>query len=579
MWFSTETTSRRNRETPEAAIVVTLAVFMLPIPSKAQTMLTPKEAEQRAETLVGKKPNHTDIYFSQKENLEYFAFAVLTAVKWDGETKTATPAREEIWIYERAPGSDDMRQVWEEHRIWPDMERYDPPDGFIEVPGQTSPCLQLKGYSGGMHAGTHRLGLFCVGDSRLFWVDYFSDFGPSVETGVQNVKVTDSNAAEPSVMGYLHSWGHELKLDVPPRYPAVDTVRRTQQMWLDANQRKACSYEQTAPYRWRTWKTDQVDKLTPYTTRTLLKDPLVVLDDGRYQWLSYPGADAMANVGTALAGVGRYDKQLSRYELVYVPDSSFDYSKELVVIGEWLYIQDCGERWAVRFNTVTHRLQRGDFDGAVGTLTTGIYPEARPSQAARGQATTPLVGDEFWTTTKNKALRPARFPPSIESASRLEFALLGGQGWTCNEGTYGYGCYSGAGSINVATSKQDGNQTLEVVGIGTADQTDQAAATLFKVALLLVGRPEWNHAVKPGMAKLKTTYDSAGTPFSRGIPLFSLYHYDEDFYLDLTVMNRDVFEMIAKTMAFEADIPWENQSLPDVKYWVFSIKPRLKHDR
>lgn len=44
-------------------------------------------------------------------------------------------------------------------------------------------------------------------------------------------------------------------------------------------------------------------------------------------------------------------------------------------------------------------------------------------------------------------------------------------------------------------------------------------------------------------------------------------------------MNRDVIEMIAKTMAFEADTPWQNQSLPDVKYWVLSIHPRLKHDR
>ncbi|HEV2349203.1 MAG TPA: hypothetical protein VG028_05080 [Terriglobia bacterium] len=493
-----------------AARFAALAAFViLPLMTKAQTVLTDAQAEKMAETLLGKKPDHVDMYFSQKENLEYFAFTASTPGKWDEATKTQTPPQEEIWIYERARGSDEKRLVWKEHQLWPHIDsgatdRYDPLAGFVEVSGQTSPCLRLKAYSGGMHAGTTRLGLYCVAERSLFWVDFFSYFDPGTQTGVQKVQVSDENAAQPQIRRFLLSWGHHLALDVPPSSPSIDAVGRLQQLWIDANGRKACSYEQTPPYRWKIWKTDRIDRLTPYPTRTLLKDPLIVLDDGRYQWLSYPGADAMASLGTALAGVGRYDKQLRRYELVYVPDSSFDYSKSLVLIGDWLYIQDCGERWAVRFNTVNHRLQRGDFDGTVGTLTTGIYPEARPSQAARGQATMLLVGHEFWTTAQDKAFRPGRFPPSIESASRLEFALLKGQGWTCTEGTYGYGCNSGAGLIDMVTSKQDGNQTLEVVVTGTADQTEQAAAALFEVALLLVGRPEWNEAVKPGMAKLLT---------------------------------------------------------------------------
>lgn len=398
-----------------AACFITLSgLVILPDAGRSQATLTTKQAEQRAETLLGRKLDHVVMYFSQKENLEYFAFTALTESKWDEATKTQTRPREEIWIYERARGSDDMRPVWEEHRLWPDMDRYDPPAGFIEVPGQTPPCLRLSAYTGGMHAGTNRLGLYCIAEHQLFWVDFFSDFGPSSQTGVQKVQVIEENAAQPQIRRSLLSWGHDLALDVPPKDPRIDAVRRLQQLWIDTNGRKACSYEQTTQFRWRAWKTDQIDKLTPYRTRTLLKDPLVVLDDGRYQWLSYPGADAMANVGSALAGVGRYDKQLGRYDLVYVPDSSFDYSKALVVIGDWLYIQDCGQ-WAVRFNKVTHHLECGDFDEMVGDLSTGVYPTSRSNSPA-------MAGAFPSTTPRSTAHEPAQqqifIPPGIDPSAR-----------------------------------------------------------------------------------------------------------------------------------------------------------------
>jgi hypothetical protein len=581
MRFSNETTSRLSRENPAAVSVVTLAILiMLPIPSKAQTVLPAKQAEQRAETLLGKKPDHVDMYLSQKENLEYFAFTVLTGAKWDEATKTQTPAQEEIWIYERARGSDDMRPVWEEHRLWPDMDpgaavRYDPPAGFVEVSGQTSPCLRLKAYSGGMHAGTTRLGLYCVTERRLFWVDFFSDLGPSAQTGAQKVEVTDENAPQPQIRRSLLSWGHDLALDVPPSYPSIDAVRRLQQLWIDANGRKACSYEQTVPYRWKTWKTDQVDRLTPYTMRTLLKDPLVVLDDGRYQWLSYPGADAMANVGTALAGVGRYDKQLGRYDLVYVPDSSFDYSKELVVIGDWVYIQDCGERWAVRFNTVTRRLQRGEFDSIVGTLTTGIYSVSRPGQAAGEQASgQDELSHGFWVVADKPLFeRSAYFSEDLRQRIIDGFKELQEMGMTCGGDAKSLWCRKGAEVIKFARYRVNRAEELSVVGAPAADGSD-LFVVLCKAAMEMVGRSDWAAQIKPGMAKVDALYQIAKRKSPGESPFVGIRHVGTKIRSSLTAMDRKMVVLMVGAMGMFQQPSADSSGLPDVEYYLLSVNLR-----
>ena len=373
-----------------ASFITLAALFLVSSAGETQTGFTARQAGEKAERLLGKKPDHVDSYFSQEENLRYFAFTFFTESKWNESTKTETPELEEISIYQQVADSSDMRQLWQEDQLWPEIwgrgvTRYRLPGGFVKVLGQPSPCLRLSAYWGGGAggAGSTRLGLYCISRRQLFWVDYS---GPrSDETGVPNAQITSDNATEPSARHYLLSWGHQLGVDVLPGDPRTDTARRFQQLWIDANGRKVCSYEQAAPYRWKTWKTDQVDKLTPYTTRKLANDPEIVLEDGRYEWLSYPGVDSHAAEGRLLAGVGRYDKQLHQYVLLYVPASAWNYSKKIVVIGEWVYIQDC-DRWAVRFNKVTRRLERGDFDEQVADLDTGVYPAFRSNSLATAGA-------------------------------------------------------------------------------------------------------------------------------------------------------------------------------------------------
>jgi hypothetical protein len=421
---------RTNTERWTCSCFVALtAAVIFPIVGEAQAALTPTQAEEKAEMLLGKKPDRVDSYFSKEGNVAYLAFAVWTPSRWNEVTKTETRAQEEIWIYEQDRGSNGMARVWEEHHLWPDMEdwvpvRYEVPLGFATVSDQNTPCLRLKGYFGGMHAGTNRLGLYCIRERRLFWVDYFSDFGSSVETGLQRVRLFEENAAEPQIKRYLLSWGHEIGLDVPPIYPSIDAARRVQQLWIDANGKKSCPADWTVAAVTK-WKADRVDKLTHYTTRTLLKNPEIVLEDGPYQWLSYPGAHSMADVGNALAGVGRYDKQLRRYDLVYVPESTFNYSKELVVIGQWLYVQDC-DHWAVRFNKVTHGLERGNFDDVVGPLPTGVYKadesgRALAPQPARGepQGSPPTRAPQASSSIQQSPVQHQIYiPPGIDTAER-----------------------------------------------------------------------------------------------------------------------------------------------------------------
>jgi hypothetical protein len=232
---------------------------MLPAVSWSQSAITQEQAEAFAETVLGKKPYRVETYFSPKDAISYLAFSHYTRDSW--EKRPYIAEQERVWLYERNKGSGKMHLVWNEPHLWPDMHGAMVTSGFVTLQGQVFPCLRMTSYWGGMDAGTHRLGLYCVSKRQPFWVDYFSYSGSSPETGLQRVKVTDVNATDPTIRRYLLSWGHLLGLDVPPKFPNIDAVRRVQQMWLNANGRKACSY-QLPSVRWNPWKTNQTDRPT-----------------------------------------------------------------------------------------------------------------------------------------------------------------------------------------------------------------------------------------------------------------------------------------------------------------------------
>jgi hypothetical protein len=578
----------RRERTLIVGLLVPAIVAIVAMPGKTQTVLTDAQAGKAAEMLLGSKPDHVNSYFSKEKNSQYFAFTIRTSSKWDAATHTQLPARERIWIYERSAGSNAMRLVWETHQLWPDFfpKEYELPDGFVRPPGEAGPCLRFNDYVSGNAAGTTRLGLYCIAENHLFWVDYFSEFTSS-QTGLERVQViASSNAAEPAIR-YLISWGHELHVDAPPGPPSIpelrqdwndaEEVRRVQQGWLDTNGRMPCSYQQSSPFSWKGWKTDQIDKLTPYATRRLLKNPEVVLNDERYEWLSYPGAHATADVGTALAGVGRYDKQLGRLELVYVPDSSFDYSKELVVLGDWLYIQDCGGRWAVRFNTVTNRLQRGDFAAVVGELKTGIYPQGRSPHT--GTAQTAM----FWTDHREKTFRPGRFSPAVDEfiLTMMQTLPMEAKGVRCDFGQhFGQqtgGCVSDSGAAINLIATREGTQELEVIGASLPPQSEGPFENLAQIALLYVNRPAWRDHLVPGVARLKVKFSSEG----QGLGFSMLTHYGEGYEVDLAVMDKETFTDIGATMGIMGDLgeTWEQtwmqkiKLLPNCNFWSLSIIP------
>jgi hypothetical protein len=586
-------------------IPVAAVLIFLPITGNAQTALTEAQAEEAAEALLGRKPDHVDTYFSEGR-FQYFAFTYVQESKWDEATNTATLAQEEIRFYEGPRGANEMREFCQEIVLfWPEAQRslaknvsnngrpkgrpqlwpgylrqfirYDLPSGFVTLPGRTSPCLRLSADFGPpqtLPGATKRLGLFCLEERRLSWLDYEPEFGSLAQTGVVGrVKVNDEHAPDGSARSYLLSWGQELGLNVPSFDATSRAPRIVQQRWLDANGRKACCYRQTPTFDWKGWNSDQIDKLTPYTTRSLLKDPRVVLDDGRYQWLSYPGPEAHAAEGSALAGVGRYDTKLQRYDLIYVPDSSYDYSKELVLIGDWLYIQDCDEHWAVRFNTVTHRLQRGDFGAIVGDLKTGIYPQGRPSHTGTAEA------GIFWTDHRDQTFRHGRFSPAIEQfiLTMMQTLPMEAKGVNCDFGQHNGGCSSDNGSaIDLYTNKDKGTQELEVIGASVPPQNEGPFEDLAQIALLYVNRPAWKGHVVPGVAQLKVKFSSVGTGVSM------LTHYGEGYEVDLAVMDKGTFVMIGATMGLMGDLgeTWEHtwveksKQLPDCKYWSLSIIPQ-----
>jgi hypothetical protein len=109
---------RLSRKHLVAASFITLAgLLILPRAGKTQTVLTTKQAEEKAETLLGKRPDHVDSCFSKQENSRYFAFTLVPESKWK-------PAQEDIWFYERPSGSNEMRELCQEIVLfWAEAQR------------------------------------------------------------------------------------------------------------------------------------------------------------------------------------------------------------------------------------------------------------------------------------------------------------------------------------------------------------------------------------------------------------------------------------------------------------------------
>ncbi len=497
------------------------------------------KAKEIARTLVGETPDHVATYSSPQDRANYLAFS---APKKDSFTA-------HLWLYRESGGSFEL--LWQK-----DIQIRSPFD-FSFLPGEIGPSIRIQEDSCGSDACTYVLSVYSVQRKTLFSISYLEDRDATPEPVVEE---HSDEAPDPEVRAWLETWARELRIYPKKTNPSsLDNPASMEVAWVNDNGHRTSGVVKLRYYQ----------ELPPnYDTGFFLYglphhlNTSDVARDGRFTWNAF-----------FKSGVVGYDSESRRYFMIYLPADRSSWIRKLAVRGTFVYmsndcnykvdypVQDADCTWTLRYNKVTHALEEGQF----AVIAKPHHEEARA----------PLVGHEFWTTTKDKQFRPGHFSPSIESASRLEFALLEGQGWTCDvEATDVYGCYSGAGSIMVITSNQ-GSQTLQVVVFGTAGQTEQVAATLFKLALLLVGRPAWNEAVKSGMAKLKTAYDSAPPFFKQG----DLYHYDREFCLHFIVMNRDLFEMIMKAMVIEAGIPWEKQSLPDTKYWVLSIQPRLNHDR
>ena len=350
-------------------------------PIQPQAPLTPPEAQERAQALLGESPDRVEIYFSIEDKLNYLAFSIRVLDTLIETQKNWKRGRDEVWIYKEDPYSHLLKQVWYERDFWHDLAGW-ALDGFVSVQGQRAPCLRIKGSWGGSSVSGTRLGLYSVEGSKLNWVEYSIN---SSQTGLRKVAADYRNAPDAGLLGYLKSWGHELGED-SRTLPDIEGIQQLEQSWIDANGQKAC------PQNWVTsslsqWKTSGNDKLIPYRTRKLGNEPRPVLDDGPYQWLSY-----------FRGGVGGYSKQNGSYFLLYVPKDGYNASKKLVVIGAWLYIQDCvGDHWAVRFNKTTHSIERGDFDDIVGSLDTGVYPATRSNKASAAvrtetkDATVPII--------------------------------------------------------------------------------------------------------------------------------------------------------------------------------------------
>ncbi len=350
------------------ALVLSLHLS-LTLPIQSHVPLTPAQAQEQAQTLLGKRPDRVDSYVSEEEKISYVAFSSETPAIWVEAEKTQKQGYEEVWIYEQVPGSDGLRQVWYERNLWPGLNSWSI-EGFAKLSGEQEPSLRIRAsWHGATGCGGTRLGLYSLAQNRLFWIDYQQD---CEATGMPKLRISEKEAvSDPSILNYLRAWGHDEDEKGNLRSHLLNyELARFEQLWIDTNGQRPC------PAEWGTsslaaWKSSRVGRPVPYRSRELRGKPIVALEDGRFQWLSY-----------FKGGVGLYDSQAHQYSLIYLPAGNYDWSQKLVVIGPWVYIQDCLDHWAVRFNKTTHTIERGDFDDVVGSLDTGVYPATQSGSAA-----------------------------------------------------------------------------------------------------------------------------------------------------------------------------------------------------
>jgi hypothetical protein len=353
-------------------------------PVQAQFPLTPAQAQETAQELLGKRPDRVDRYVSEEEKTAYIAFSSETPRVWLEAEKTSKPGYEEVWIYKQVPGVDRLQQVWYERSLWPDLD-YWSLDGFVSIPSEKSPLLRLQAtWHGATGCGGTRLGVYSISWDKLFWIDYQQDCGAF---GEPKLIIDESQASDyQPIRKFLKDWGHEQDEKGHLRSHSLNPeMEKFEQMWIDANVQRPCPDDWALLSSRTTWKASGTAKLMPYRSRDLYGNPHIVLDDGQYQWLSY-----------FKGGVGEYDTHTRQYSLVYLPQSRYYWSQKIVIIGSWVYIQDC-DHWAVRFNKNTHTIERGDFGSIVGLLDSGVYPTtplATPPPLASTQkkeATVPLI--------------------------------------------------------------------------------------------------------------------------------------------------------------------------------------------
>jgi hypothetical protein len=330
--------------------------------------LTPARAQQIAEALLGKRPDRVDRYVSEEEKTTYVAFSSETPQLWVEAERTQKPGYEEVWIYKQLPGADQFQQIWYERSLWPDLN-YWSIDGFVSIAGEKLPFLRLRAmWHGATGCGGTRLGVYSISREKLFWIDYQQD---CEAFGDPKLRIDEKEASDHQpIRKFLKDWGHEEDEKGRLRSHSLNPdMEKFEQLWIDANIQRPC------PDNWATssltrWKTSAIGQLIPYRSRDLYGKPHVVLDDEQYQWLSY-----------FKGGLGEFDTHTHQYFLVYLPHSRYDWSQKVVIIGSWVYIQDC-DHWAVRFNKNTHALERADFDSIVGTLDTGVYPTTHSASSS-----------------------------------------------------------------------------------------------------------------------------------------------------------------------------------------------------
>jgi len=320
-------------------------------PAQRHAPLTPAQAREKAQALLGGPPGRVEFYYCEDEKLNYLAFS-----------SSRQPLGSEVWLYKESDGSQDFRQQW--HEVFDVFSVA--PDRFFLLPGEKLPFLRLEGAYGGNAAGNTRLALYSVKADSITWVDYQEDWSVG---GHEKVTVDETHVSDPDLRKYLESWAHTEGVD-RPRIPSdPEELVNVEQAWIDANGHMTSGVVKISFYK----------NLRVGGEHVRLDDNHSVfasVPDGRYVWY------------TIFKGpVGGYDKITGQYFMVYVPESRYDWATGLKVVGPWLYIAPNNENWKLRFNKTTHQLEQGDFPSIVDSHETGASSAARLGAAGAAAIT------------------------------------------------------------------------------------------------------------------------------------------------------------------------------------------------